>query len=242
MRVKAPAAPLITMSNCGSAGSNQRGGGWVHWLSLSLLQPKKTVSISISALTWVCFFVFPQLEHSLWKLSVRLRGSIMHTNTDMQPFRHEKCVCWILKAGRQRHVDMQRACTRGRRRWRLWNTRAYVEWLYILDCALNKVTLRGIPRDLLLPVSFLTSCWIRKMVLETVQRSTDMDMRCGSGTEHGVCRRKPCVISSFTKVSWLKPGRHCALWLPWGRRPGIGMRHAGYTPDNEGRQNGVWGR
>lgn len=64
----------------------------------------------------------------------------------------------------------------------------------------------------------------------------------GSRVEH-VCLYKnaTCLISSFTKVRWVKHDRHCASWMPQGSHPGIGMLHAGYTPDNEKRQNGVWG-
>lgn len=87
MRVKAPAAPLITMSNCSSAGCNQGGGGWVCWFSF-LTSAKNPISILKSLFYLGVFFVFPQLECSLRKLSVQLRGSIMHTNTDMQAIRH----------------------------------------------------------------------------------------------------------------------------------------------------------
>lgn len=50
------------------------------------------VSVSHSVFYLGMFFVFSQLERSLSKLSVRLRGSIMHTNTDMWAIRHKKYV------------------------------------------------------------------------------------------------------------------------------------------------------
>lgn len=102
MRVTAPAAPLITMSNGSSAGCNQ--GGWR--MGVPVVFPRFSqdpISISNSVFYLGVFFVFPQLECSLWKLSVRLRGSIMHTNKDVWAFRHKNYVCRIQNTSRHRH-------------------------------------------------------------------------------------------------------------------------------------------
>lgn len=61
MRVKAPAAPLITMSNRSSAGRNQGGGGWVCWLSF-LTSAKTPSPFHIPSFTWVCSLSFRSLN------------------------------------------------------------------------------------------------------------------------------------------------------------------------------------
>lgn len=90
--------------------------------------------------------------------------------------------------------------------------------------------------------SLLTRCSIKKMLLDIVQKTSETRIPEKQGRTANLYENAMCVIPSFTKVSWVKHGRHYALWIPQGSHPGIGMLHAGYPPDNEKSQNGVWGR
>lgn len=68
---------------------------------------------------------------------------------------------------------MHTQCNNDWKRWGPRNSETYVQWLYILDSAPNKVTLRGIDRDPLLPFSLSAQCSIKKMVLDIVQRVSE---------------------------------------------------------------------
>lgn len=69
---------------------------------LSSLQLRTHLHFKICLLPG-CVLCLPQLECSLWKLSVRLRGSIMHSKTDTRAFRHKTYVRWIQNTSRHRH-------------------------------------------------------------------------------------------------------------------------------------------
>lgn len=93
----------------------------------------------------------------------------------------------------------------------------------------------------LLLFSVIVQCSIKTMMLNNFQgvNKTRISGKHSktwlSIQEHHVCN------TQFNQSELGKHGRLCALWMSQGSHPGIGMLHAGYTPDNEKRQNGVWG-
>lgn len=173
MRVKAPAAPLITTSNSNSAGCNQDIAGWVGWWSFlaSAQTPSRFQKLSF---TWVCSLSFHSLN-ALFEncLTVRLRATLC-IQTNMQAFRH-KTTCADFRTRADTDITMHTSCSNWDMKLRNTCSMASRLWQYSQQGHLMRYS-QGPPPAIFPSSSNVQSrkwCWIsfRRSVRQGYQES-----------------------------------------------------------------------